>query len=257
MKKIKNNTAEAQTWCGQEVAAGEYYTIQSHEESTWAHDATVIVDIANGAAIINNGEADIPSVAEAIDFLKGQKISLDELKDTDGNLLVRTKTTTTGWTISALPLEICTSEIEDCLSMIYSGVARTGVTQKIYDEDDVQITTEEGEINAVKTVIDFEPSYDYELMSGELRQKVRSTDPVRVWLIATPDVSEQNGGSKEIVGGINLQFVDLMDKLSVGSGSPKLMVYSDTNHTNKLRFIFKHAAGLQHEILVILYIYKA
>lgn len=70
MKKFKNNKLEVDTWCGQSIEVGEYYTLQASEYSIWANNDKVLEDIASGNGIINDGTTDIIPTSEAINFLK-------------------------------------------------------------------------------------------------------------------------------------------------------------------------------------------
>lgn len=70
MKKFKNNKTETDSWCGQLIEAGSYYTLQSGEYTVWANNDKVLTDLINGNGIINDGTSDITSVTEAINFLK-------------------------------------------------------------------------------------------------------------------------------------------------------------------------------------------
>jgi hypothetical protein len=70
IKKIKNNTGSPKIWQGQEVLAGEYYEIQPLEESRWANDSQLLIDIGNAVALVNNGTDDITDIATAINYLK-------------------------------------------------------------------------------------------------------------------------------------------------------------------------------------------
>jgi hypothetical protein len=70
MKRVKNNTASVKTWCGQEIEAGQYYTIEVTEDLSWSNNNTVIVAISNAEAIMNNGTEDITDINKAIEFLK-------------------------------------------------------------------------------------------------------------------------------------------------------------------------------------------
>jgi len=69
-KKIKNNTDSIKTWCSQEIQPGEYYEVQDVEKSRWAHDSTLIVSVANGDAIVNDGDVDVLEINNAINTLK-------------------------------------------------------------------------------------------------------------------------------------------------------------------------------------------
>ena len=70
IKNIKNSDAVDHIWVGQTVLAGDSYTIQPTEEVLWANDSTVLVDIANGIAVVNDGSVDITNVNTAIVYLK-------------------------------------------------------------------------------------------------------------------------------------------------------------------------------------------
>lgn len=70
MKRIKNNTQNSGTWCGQEIASGAYYTIPAAEYERWGNDDAVLQDIANADLLVNDGAVDFTSVSLAINFLK-------------------------------------------------------------------------------------------------------------------------------------------------------------------------------------------
>lgn len=70
MKKIKNATAGLKTWAGQEIQSGEYYEIAASEISSWANNSALLIAVAAGEAIVNDGVADITDVSAAINCLK-------------------------------------------------------------------------------------------------------------------------------------------------------------------------------------------
>lgn len=70
VKKIKNNTETTKNWCGQEILADEYYSIQIEENAKWANDSTVLSAIGSADALMNDGTIDITDVSIAINFLK-------------------------------------------------------------------------------------------------------------------------------------------------------------------------------------------
>lgn len=71
MKRIKNNDTVEHTWVGQTIEPGEYFTIESSQETSWANDSTLLTAIATSLAVVNNGTKDLTDVNEAINFLKG------------------------------------------------------------------------------------------------------------------------------------------------------------------------------------------
>lgn len=70
MKKIKNADSMPHTWVGMEIQPGEQYEIQGFEEGRWANNSHLLIDIAIGKAVVNNGTSDIYDVAQAINHLK-------------------------------------------------------------------------------------------------------------------------------------------------------------------------------------------
>lgn len=177
--------------------------------------------------------------------------------DIDGRSLIRPVAAKAGWTYFYCPIEFTTAKLNSLNSKKHDNTNRSGISYKIYDSNDAEITEVQNEVNAVKTVVDFEPTYDYEVIGGQLQQHTKPTTNVRVWVIAVPDVAEQYGGSKEIVGGANLKFIDSTDKINADGRVSKYMTYNATNHTNKIRVILRHDAGIQHCAMLILEMFKA
>lgn len=180
--------------------------------------------------------------------------------DTDGASIVRNKAAKKGWTFCSLPVEFQTSRLSDSLySKDASGTDRSFITLKAYDGNGDEVTTP-GTLNAnyaniVKTVIDFEPPYDYEVIGGDLRTLTAINSDIRLWLIAAPDVAAP-AGSKEMGGGINLRYLAPGNVWSVDGRVTKYATYNATYHTSKIRLIFKYDAGVNENIQIIIQFYR-
>lgn len=172
--------------------------------------------------------------------------------DIDGAQIVRIKAAKKGWTFGAIPIEFRTSEIGSLYSKLVDGSDRAGITLKFYDSNGTEITDqgllEINETGIVRTVVDFEPPYDYEVIGGTLRIGTDIAFDCRLWIIAVPDVSTNDGGSKEMAGGLNLKFLAPQQVFHVDGRVSKTLTYNATYHTNKLRFIFQHQAGTKTDI---------
>lgn len=177
--------------------------------------------------------------------------------DQDGALISRPKAAKSGWTYFMCPVEFATSTLNSAYCNKYDNTNRAIVTYKIYDSNNNEITDILNEINAVKTIIDIEPNYDYEIIGGQLQQYIKPNSDIRLWVVAVPDVPEQYGGSKEMVGGVNLKYIDPTDKVHADGRVSKYMTYSASNHTNKLRLILRHDAGIKHDLMMVLETFKA
>lgn len=58
-------------YCGQVIKPNDYYQIQSNEDNAWSNDSTLITDIGNSVAIVNDGTKDFTNANDAINWLKG------------------------------------------------------------------------------------------------------------------------------------------------------------------------------------------
>jgi hypothetical protein len=256
IKYVKNNTAEAKVWCGQEISPGAYYELNQTEESRWANNNSVLVSITNEDLIVSKSEGSaghITDINRAINFLK----SIPEQVDPDGATLIRPKAACSGWTYSLLPIEFTTAKLSALYAKKFNGDSRSGITYQIFDSDGDEITDAQYESDSVKTVVNFEPTYDYEIIGGHIQQHTKPTTDTRLYVVAVPDISEAYGGSKEMVGGVNLKFIDPTDRITADGRVSKYMSYSAAYHTNKISVIVKHEAGVQQDLLLLLEMFKA
>lgn len=185
---------------------------------------------------------------------------LSEIRDSDGASVARPKAAKTGWTYAAIPVEFQTARLSDSIySKLADGTDRAGTTLKAYNGT-IEVTTA-GLLNANyatidKTVVDIELPYDFEIIGGSLRTTSDLTSDIRLWIIAVPDIPAGSGGSKEMSGGVNLNFLAPNNEYKVDGRVAKYMTYNATYHTNKLRFIFKYDAGVNKAISLVLELYR-
>jgi hypothetical protein len=181
--------------------------------------------------------------------------------DDDGAQIVRVKAAKKGWSFWAVPIEITTSTLSGSLYCKDStGVNVPGITAKIYDSENTEITTA-GLLNAnlatcVKTVIDFEPPFDYEIIGGSLRINSNPAQDVRLWIVGAPDIPAQFGGSKEFASGVNLKFMAPEAAFEIDGRVTKALTYNAVTHQGKMRIILKHPAGLALNMQIMIHIYR-
>lgn len=181
--------------------------------------------------------------------------------DTDGAQIVRQKAAKRGWSFWALPIEINTSTIGGSVhAKDASGTDIPGISCKIYNVSDVEITVPGLlDINlgtCVKTVLDFEPAFDYEMIGGSLRINSNPSQDVRLWIVGAPDIPAIYGGSKEFASGVNLKFLAPDSSFEIDGRVSKYVMYNATTHTGKLRIILKHPAGLNLNLQVLIHAYR-
>lgn len=176
------------------------------------------------------------------------------INDGDGDKLVRHKIAPRDWHYQALQFELQLGKYNSFYCKKSDGSTDVpGFTYKIYNSSNTEITSALLESTSVKTVITYEPTFDYCLIAGRVDQISVITSDCRLWVIAAPDISEESGGSKVFVNGVNLTY---FDSIITEGRSPKRLNYNATYHTNKLQFIFRHGLSLSHNVSFILDIYK-
>ena len=189
--------------------------------------------------------------AQAINFLMDQTE-----KDSDGALLSRVKYTRTGWQFHKMGVEFTTSKLGSIVNTDDQGNNLGFGVIKLYDTNGVEITDQANEGNAVKTIVDIEPTFDYEIMGGSLKQISRPTMPVYAYVIAVPDVPKVLGGQKDFICCLNLEFIGDLDSVDADGRTAKLLQYDATYHTNKIRVVMNHNAGYQHRAMMVLELFK-
>jgi hypothetical protein len=181
--------------------------------------------------------------------------------DVDGANVVRIKAAKKGWSFWAVPIEITTSTLN---GSVYckdaSGTDVPGITCKIYDINNTEIVTDNilglGINDCVKTVLDFEPTFDYELIGGALRINSNPSQDIRLWIVGAPDIPAIYGGSKEFASGINLKFLAPDSSFEIDGRVTKYVTYSNVTHSGKIRIILKHPEGLQVNMQLVIHTYR-
>lgn len=253
MKRLKNTKESSDTWVSQTIEPNTYYEVQFSELFRWQNDSKVLTDIGSGDLLVNDGTTDISDVAQAINFLKDEDTVP---RDSDGSPMQRVKVTTSGWAYQLHGMEITISKLDSLVSKKDDGTDFGFLTIKCYDSNGDELVTQEScDTQAVKTVVDWEPNHDYEIVGGMFRQTAPPAQDVRLWVVGVPDVPAQYGGSKLFAANVNAKF--LGESLRIDGRAPKYMTYSATYHTNKLRMVFKHPEGFQHTFHVVFELFKA
>jgi hypothetical protein len=181
--------------------------------------------------------------------------------DTDGAQIVRQKAAKKGWSFWACPIEVTTSALGGSVYCKYAdGTDVPGITCKIYNSIEAEITTAGlANINlatCVKTVLDFEPAFDYEIIGGELRINSNPAQDIRMWIVGAPDIPAIYGGSKEFASGVNLKFMASDGSFDVDGRVTKFISYNPTTHQGKLRILLKHPAGAAVNMQFVIHMYR-
>ena len=180
--------------------------------------------------------------------------------DADGANIVRIKAAKRGWSFWAVPVEITTSTLGTLYCKTSDGNDIPWVNCKIYNASNQEITTP-GLLDAnlatcVKTVIDFEPTFDFEIIGGTLRINSNPSQDIRLWIVGAPDIPAQFGGSKEFASGINLKFLAPDSSFDIDGRVTKFLQYNPTTHQGKMRIILKHPPGVQVNMQLVIHLYR-
>jgi hypothetical protein len=130
------------------------------------------------------------------------------------------------------------------------------VTITLYDAQDTVITDETSAV-AVKTVIDWEPHYNYEVIGGFMDTPAGlaggTTDQWYISAIGVPDYPPAYFGQIDYIAEVNLEAVTAQRVISDGRAVSYLPYrYNNMPGTNKLRFIVKHPPGAQQRFQVFI-----
>lgn len=112
---------------------------------------------------------------------------------------------------------------------------------------------------ATETWVEWEPSFHYEIIGGDLYMP--SVLPVdedawKMYVIAVPDIPEEYGGNKQFISNCAIKWHKGAVLNVDCSLNPKELQYNSIYHTNKLRLIIKHPQGSQAEFQFNFKIFK-
>ena len=173
--------------------------------------------------------------------------------DDTGKPFARFAIANEGFMLSCLAMCFTTAKTNSLHCKNSDNITDTGyVNYKIFD---VNGNETQDNTSAVKTQIDIEITKDFEMVGGKILQHTRPSEDIYGYMIGAPDVPEMYGGSKNICkGGFNFRFIESM--YEIDGRAPKMMYYDATLHTNKIRLLFHHSAGFQHEFQFSLEYYR-
>ncbi len=261
---LKNNSSDAFTYAAGTVTvpAEGLLDVNSRYWFSLLSDLVFIRDLRQRSVVINDGLEDY-EIDEAEEYLFNIVTTMTN-RDSDGSSLQRTKITTTGWHYQVHGVEFETSKLNSIESKKVDGTDYGYSAMKFYklvDGVETLITGEELtqeflDANCVKTIMDWEPTHDVEILGGLLRMLSVPAQNLRLWTIGVPDVPEVMGGSKVFAANVNLKFIGL-EGVDVDGKTPKYLTYNAVYHTTKIRLMFRHPAGFKHPIMMCFKLFKA
>lgn len=196
--------------------------------------------------------------ADLIDFEENYKDAandrLEAPKDGTGRPIVRGAITLDGWSAQFHAMSFKTSQLDSAYNKKVNGDDLGFMTLKCYDEDDEEIESQEtADSEAVKTIIEWQPNHDFEIVGGQLMQAAAPGSNVYLWVIGLPGILNVMFTQ----GGINLKMCGAGGVVDFDGRASKYLPYNGGAGTNKFRIVLKHGAGVKHELQVVFQIFKS
>lgn len=181
-----------------------------------------------------------------------QLVQLDEQRDSDGVVLQRFKIAATGSKFKTHHIHFKTADLDSLKERKENGNSFSYSSLKLYDSNGDIITDGANEGNAVKTVIEFEPAFTYEIIGGGIYQKELPASSIVAYAVFAPTIPEAYGGQIHFLNEAHLNMMGTGKILDLDGYVPKKINYDSANHSGRFNFTFHHAAGLQHELLMFI-----
>ena len=173
-----------------------------------------------------------------------------QLFDNDGAILTRPKMAATGRHYQLHGMMFTTAGEGSFKQPDADGVDLAHGALVFYDHDNVQVSGAQNMHKVCKTVIDWEPPFDYEIMGGMFHQYGSPSGELILNVVALPDIPAAAGGNIAFVLATDLRFIGPDTGLHILGHTTSELVYSATYHTNKLRMTLHHGSGVQHDMYI-------
>lgn len=219
-----------------------------------ASDTGLLSDFMNGNCMAGDG-IKLYAGTEAVDFVRTFFTPLQF--DSDGALLSRVKAAPTGWSYQLRAMELTTGIVgAGIINNDYNGASLSDVTVLTYNASGAAVTDAALNSTITKTVLDFEPAFDYYIVSGAAKALQTPTTNVYLSVVGVPDYPPAYGGTKVFIQNVNFKYLS-NEKVTADGRAAKALLYNNPGpHTNKMRFILFHDAGLQMQCELFVELYK-
>ena len=209
-------------------------------------------------------------------------VQLKEQDSETGGVMITPRYQPQGWLQQLFEIEFETSKKDSIHEKDIENNDIGWSSLKFYKLDagnEVEIvdpTQAELDTDCIRTDFIWQPTVDYQILSGQVAQKISPASDFYVWG-AGIDLDPAYGGPKAIFaeGGINLAYVDgkqavglkgkgapflYTDKVKSGvdaEGNPTFTAVPTGVGSNRMRFVCRHDAGFKHRLQPIFEIFRA
>jgi hypothetical protein len=230
-------------------------------DSVSTSETTTIVSMK--ANLSESEQATLSSIVnthEPVEAVFTQEVKLlDTEVDSEGRQIIRAAAGKKGWSYHALGVEFATSTQNSLHCKDVNDNNIQTITVKYYNSNNNELTIQsEIDTECVKTVLIIAPQYDYEVISGNIRQLSTPSTNIRMWVQA--GILELGGAYvKTFVDNLNLKYMANMPIETDGRASKYMTktIPGVPYQGNQFRFTFKHDVGVKHDLLVTIETFRA
>lgn len=262
--KIKNIDTQTHIVLGVELTQNSEYTIPDTKRIMATTNDNLLNGISSGIYQIGDGNSYFQTTSDQLNHLFSgiQNVNLGDV-DTTGRSIVRFAATVKGWHYQAHSVQFEVNKLASTYNKDCDGNDLGFVTLKIYDDQGVECTTQEtADTDGVKTVVKWEPDFDFEIISGNVRQITKETVDSYLYVNAKVQTGLASPNDWLTVpftqGGINLNYIGADEPLKTDGRASKLITGSIGDY---FEIIVNYDSNLinntnRHKMSIIFEIYK-
>jgi len=257
---LHNETGSQVYYNGVPVAANSYMQIPEDKLRSYQTNATLIADVANGDAAISSDTTTKLTGSDGVELLKGQPADIDPT----GRPIVRYAATVKGWHYQAHSVQFEVNKLGSIYNKDDEGNDLGFAEIKVYDSDGDECTTQgSADTDGVKTVVTWKPDFNFEIISGNIRQLEKETVDSYLYVnakIATGLPAPNNWLKVPFsTGGVNLNYIGANEALKTDGRASKLISAGDNG--DYFEIICNYKADIltntnRHKMSIIFEIYK-
>lgn len=188
--------------------------------------------------------------------------------DSDGSNVVQPKTTRAGWRYEPRNINIKTGTLNSLHNTDPDDNDIGDAVERFFDATGTELTQGGAETdaafqgrltaNCVVTAIDFQPTFDIDLIGGDFSIADTPTAPVYMHALLAPDIPVGMGGSVPFAnGGFDLASLRTgIVRIFDGRGV-KSIPYDPVYNSNKLRVTMRHSLGEVVRVQITVDLFKA
>lgn len=189
-------------------------------------------------------------------------------RDSAGGHLFGQRITHPGWQYQLLSFEVTTCLLNGYVEYDSTMADPGWGVLKFYDNADAELVQGGSEsdvdfqarldTDCKKTIVDWTPTHDYQLIGGQMRQQNAPSTSVRMWVIGVPGLTPAQGGTKVFINNLNLKFSANSESVVADGRAPKDLLYNNPiPGTNTLRYQFVNdSLGMKHTTQISMEIFK-